>query len=80
MFRPYCFDRPLSEEEESLRMPVVISCNEMRREVLTVQNIGNKQIDRTFVFDKVLYEFYFYFFFLEGRFEYIELMKRCCFS
>ncbi|KAH0465326.1 hypothetical protein IEQ34_005429 [Dendrobium chrysotoxum] len=45
--------RPLSEEEESLRMPAVISCNEMKREVLAIQNFGNKQIDKTFVFDKV---------------------------
>lgn len=48
------FDRPLSEEEARLRTPVVISCNEPRREVSAMQNIANKQIDRTFVFDKVL--------------------------
>ncbi|KAH0470314.1 hypothetical protein IEQ34_000037 [Dendrobium chrysotoxum] len=34
-------------------MPTVISCNELRGEVLAIQKIGNKQIDRTFVFDKV---------------------------
>lgn len=45
--------RPLSEEEARLRTPVVISCNEPRREVSAMQNIANKQIDRTFVFDKV---------------------------
>lgn len=45
--------RPLSEEEIKLRTPVVISCNEHRREVAAIQNIANKQIDRTFVFDKV---------------------------
>lgn len=45
--------RPLSEEETRLRTPEVISCNEQRREVLAMQNIANKQIDRTFVFDKV---------------------------
>ncbi|XP_020592608.1 kinesin-like protein KIN-5A [Phalaenopsis equestris] len=45
--------RPLSEEEESLKMPAIISCNEMTREVLAIQNFGNKQIDRKFVFDKV---------------------------
>lgn len=33
--------------------PVVISCNENRREVAAVQNIANKQIDRTFLFDRV---------------------------
>ncbi|RZR84114.1 hypothetical protein BHM03_00010866 [Ensete ventricosum] len=44
--------RPLSEEELRMNTPVVISCNEHRREVSAVQNIANKQIDRTFVFDK----------------------------
>ncbi|VFQ91454.1 unnamed protein product [Cuscuta campestris] len=45
--------RPLSDEETRIHTPVVISCNESRREVLAVQSIANKQIDRTFVFDKV---------------------------
>nr|GMD12475.1 kinesin-like protein KIN-5D [Ipomoea batatas] len=45
--------RPLSEDETRMHTPVVVSCNESRREVLAVQNIANKQIDRTFVFDKV---------------------------
>ncbi|XP_051131910.1 kinesin-like protein KIN-5D [Andrographis paniculata] len=45
--------RPLSEDEVRLRTPAVVSCNENRREVCAVQNIANKQIDRTFVFDKV---------------------------
>ncbi|CAM8952706.1 unnamed protein product [Rhodiola kirilowii] len=45
--------RPLSDEEQRLHTPVVVSCNESRREVAVAQNIANKQIDRTFVFDKV---------------------------
>ncbi|PKI31180.1 hypothetical protein CRG98_048426 [Punica granatum] len=45
--------RPLNEDEQRARTPVVISCNEGRREVCAVQNIANKQIDRTFMFDKV---------------------------
>ncbi|KAF6146841.1 hypothetical protein GIB67_018494, partial [Kingdonia uniflora] len=45
--------RPLSEDEIRINTPVVISCNENRREVNAVQNIANKQIDRTFAFDKV---------------------------
>nr|KJB56011.1 hypothetical protein B456_009G103300 [Gossypium raimondii] len=45
--------RPLSAEETRIHTPVVISCNESRREVCAVQNIANKQIDRTFLFDKV---------------------------
>ncbi|KAJ6948004.1 kinesin-like protein KIN-5D [Populus alba x Populus x berolinensis] len=45
--------RPLSEDELRVHTPVVISCNEGRREVSAVQNIANKQIDRNFLFDKV---------------------------
>ncbi|KAK2370912.1 kinesin protein KIN-5D [Trifolium repens] len=45
--------RPMNEDEMRLHTPVVISCNEGRREVAAVQSIANKQIDRTFVFDKV---------------------------
>ncbi|XP_022634171.1 kinesin-like protein KIN-5D [Vigna radiata var. radiata] len=45
--------RPLGEDEARLNTPIVISCNEGRREVSAVQNIANKQIDRTFAFDKV---------------------------
>nr|XP_022752804.1 kinesin-like protein KIN-5D [Durio zibethinus] len=45
--------RPLSEDETRIHTPVVISCNESRREVCAVQSIANKQIDRTFLFDKV---------------------------
>ncbi|KAL6011158.1 Kinesin-like protein KIN-5D [Asimina triloba] len=45
--------RPLSEDEMRVNTPIVISCNEYRREVSAIQNIANKQIDRTFAFDKV---------------------------
>ncbi|OEL24829.1 Kinesin-like protein KIN-5A [Dichanthelium oligosanthes] len=45
--------RPLSQEEQRINTPVVITCNDQRREVSVAQNIANKQIDRTFVFDKV---------------------------
>ncbi|KAF5751507.1 kinesin-related protein-like [Tripterygium wilfordii] len=45
--------RPLSEDEARVHTPVVITCNDGRREVNAVQNIANKQIDRTFLFDKV---------------------------
>ncbi|KAI9196327.1 hypothetical protein LWI28_022970 [Acer negundo] len=45
--------RPLSEDEMRVHTPVVISCNDGRREVSAIQNIANKQIDRTFLFDKV---------------------------
>lgn len=41
-----------------LNTPAVISCNEGRREISAMQNIANKQIDKTFVFDKVLNFFY----------------------
>ncbi|XP_047321316.1 kinesin-like protein KIN-5D [Impatiens glandulifera] len=45
--------RPISEDESRLHTPVVITCNENKREVAAIQNIANKQIDRTFYFDKV---------------------------
>ncbi|CAN6358356.1 unnamed protein product [Urochloa humidicola] len=45
--------RPLSDEETKSNTPVVISCNERRREVAATQIIANKQIDRTFAFDRV---------------------------
>ncbi|XP_021716249.1 kinesin-like protein KIN-5D [Chenopodium quinoa] len=45
--------RPLNEDERRLQIPVVITCNEIRREVSAAQLIANKQIDRTFTFDKV---------------------------
>lgn len=45
--------RPLNSDEEKLHTPVVITCAENKREVCAVQNIANKQIDRSFVFDKV---------------------------
>ncbi|XP_010922468.1 kinesin-like protein KIN-5A [Elaeis guineensis] len=45
--------RPLSEDEKRMSTPVVITCNEIRREVSATQNIANKQLDKTFVFDKV---------------------------
>ncbi|ONM00596.1 Kinesin-like protein KIN-5D [Zea mays] len=46
--------RPLSDEERRVGTPVVVTCNDQRREVSVAQNIANKQIDRTFAFDKVL--------------------------
>ncbi|KAK4786082.1 hypothetical protein SAY86_002771 [Trapa natans] len=45
--------RPLNEDEQRARNPAVISCNEVKREVYTLQSIANKQIDKSFVFDKV---------------------------
>lgn len=45
--------RPPSDDELRARTPMVISCNENRKEVSAAQNIANKQIDRTFLFDKV---------------------------
>ncbi|VVB04678.1 unnamed protein product [Arabis nemorensis] len=45
--------RPLSEDEARIHTPVVISCNEHRREVAATQSIAGKHIDRHFAFDKV---------------------------
>lgn len=51
----YLTSRPLTDEEQRLNVPKVISCNEQKREVTVVQSIANKQIDRAFAFDKVQY-------------------------
>ena len=47
-----CF-RPLNEDENRAKTPVTISCDEQRREVSVIQNLAHKQIDETFVFDRV---------------------------
>ncbi|KAK9291095.1 hypothetical protein L1049_009282 [Liquidambar formosana] len=45
--------KPLSDEEQKLNVPKVISCNEHKREVTVLQSVANKQVDRVFTFDKV---------------------------
>nr|AMS24217.1 kinesin 5d protein [Marsilea vestita] len=45
--------RPFSEDELLANAPQVITCNEVKREVSVNQNVQGKQVDRTFVFDKV---------------------------
>ncbi|CAK9167308.1 unnamed protein product [Ilex paraguariensis] len=45
--------RPLIEDEVRVTTPMVVSCNEPRREVSVNQITTHKQIDRTFMFDKV---------------------------
>ncbi|KAK8946121.1 125 kDa kinesin-related protein [Platanthera guangdongensis] len=45
--------RPLSEEDEISRTPTVVTCDELKGEVLAIRSIGNKQTERAFVFDKV---------------------------
>ncbi|XP_074354143.1 kinesin-like protein KIN-5D [Apium graveolens] len=45
--------RPLSNEEMKAKTPVAVSCNELKRDVTVFQNTGTKQINKTFVFDKV---------------------------
>ncbi|OMO72729.1 hypothetical protein CCACVL1_17628 [Corchorus capsularis] len=45
--------RPLTEDEQRINVPRVISCNEHKREVTVMQNVANKQVDRVFTFDKV---------------------------
>ncbi|XP_064970827.1 kinesin-like protein KIN-5A [Musa acuminata AAA Group] len=45
--------RPLSDDEKRMNTPVVIFCDEHRREVTAAHSTSNKQIDRTFTFDKV---------------------------
>ncbi|KAF5750970.1 kinesin-related protein [Tripterygium wilfordii] len=45
--------RPLSDDEQRMNVPRVISCNEHKREVTVLQSIANKQVDRVFTFDKI---------------------------
>ncbi|KAG2494956.1 hypothetical protein HYH03_006891 [Edaphochlamys debaryana] len=45
--------RPLSDKEIAERTPQVISCNEALREATLYQNVGGKQMSRTFRFDRV---------------------------
>ncbi|XP_047968904.1 kinesin-like protein KIN-5D [Salvia hispanica] len=45
--------RPLSEEESRGKASSMISCDEIKQQVIATQNTGNKQTDKVFVFDKV---------------------------
>ncbi|KAH6805914.1 ATP binding microtubule motor family protein, partial [Perilla frutescens var. frutescens] len=45
--------RPLTEDEQRLNMPKVITCNDSKREVTVSQTVGCKQVDRVFTFDKI---------------------------
>ncbi|KAI3474460.1 hypothetical protein Pfo_029321 [Paulownia fortunei] len=45
--------RPLTEDEQRLNVPKVITCNDSKREVTVLQNVASKQVDRVFTFDKV---------------------------
>ncbi|XP_052172613.1 kinesin-like protein KIN-5B [Diospyros lotus] len=45
--------RPLSDDEQRLNIPKVVTCYEHKREVTVLQNVANKQVDRVFTFDKV---------------------------
>jgi len=45
--------RPKSEDEVSQRTPQVIQCEEAHREVIMTQQVGGKQFNRTYHFDKV---------------------------
>ncbi|XP_041998212.1 kinesin-like protein KIN-5D [Salvia splendens] len=45
--------RPLPEEESRGKASSMISCDEIKQQVIATQNTGNKQTDKVFVFDKV---------------------------
>ncbi|CAL9127939.1 unnamed protein product [Musa acuminata var. zebrina] len=45
--------RPLNDDEQRLNVQKVISCNEQKNEVTVIQGMINKQVDKTFTFDKV---------------------------
>lgn len=75
--------RPLSDDEQRLNVPKVISCNEHKREVTVLQNVANKLIDRVFTFDKVC--FYLHYDLLTGLcvfyrwFLFLNIHFLCCF-
>lgn len=45
--------RPPNAQELAERAPQVIQCNDALREVTLYQNVGGKQMSRTFRYDKV---------------------------
>lgn len=45
--------RPLGEDDQRSNVPMVVTCNEHRREVSVSQNLANRQVDKVFTFDKV---------------------------
>ncbi|KAM0065565.1 putative plus-end-directed kinesin ATPase [Helianthus debilis subsp. tardiflorus] len=45
--------RPLSDDDVRAKTPAAVTCNEDKQEVIVTQNMGNKQSDKTFCFDKV---------------------------
>ncbi|KAK1392615.1 kinesin-like protein KIN-5B [Heracleum sosnowskyi] len=45
--------RPLGEDDQRSNVPMVVTCNEHRREVSIAQNVANRQVDKVFSFDKV---------------------------
>ncbi|KAL0375177.1 UNVERIFIED_CONTAM: Kinesin-like protein KIN-5B [Sesamum radiatum] len=45
--------RPLTEDEQRSNVPMVVTCNDSKREVTVLQSVASKQVDRVFTFDKV---------------------------
>ncbi|KAL2250547.1 kinesin-like protein KIN-5B [Sesamum indicum] len=45
--------RPLTEDEQRSNVPMVVTCNDIKREVTVLQSVASKQVDRVFTFDKV---------------------------
>ncbi|KAK4342960.1 hypothetical protein RND71_038776 [Anisodus tanguticus] len=45
--------RPPNEDEMKVKVPLVISCNELKQEVAATLNTATKQINKSFLFDKV---------------------------
>lgn len=54
-------NRPLNDDEQRLNVQKVISCNEQKNEVTVIQGMMNKQVDKTFTFDKVCQIFILFF-------------------
>ncbi|KAI7757497.1 hypothetical protein M8C21_008193 [Ambrosia artemisiifolia] len=44
--------RPYSDDDLRAKTHVAVTCNEDKLDVIVTQHIGNKQLDKTFCFDK----------------------------
>lgn len=77
-----CFSlfRPFSEDDVKAKTPVVVTCNEDKQEVIVTQNIGNKQTDKIFGFDKVCLFLNWCLFIVLYRIPFLFLDKRSPFS
>lgn len=51
----FLYFRPPNEDEMKVKGPMVISCDELKQEVTATLSTAVKQINKTFLFDKVFF-------------------------